>query len=69
MREHGLADTRLVRSARLVVVGLVLHDVPEERAMAVPAIAARNPQFLIGAAIPSALAEPAGAVIGLLAVS
>lgn len=98
VREHGLADTRLIRSAYLVVVGLVLHDVPEgfamanayvaspslgllvalaialhnlpeELAMAVPAIAARNRRFLVGAAMLSALAEPVGAVIGLLAVA
>lgn len=98
VREHGLADTRLIRSAYLIVVGLVLHDVPEgfamanayvaspslgllvalaialhnlpeELAMAVPALATRNRRFLIGAAMLSALAEPVGAVIGLLAVT
>lgn len=53
----------------LVALVIALHNVLEELAMAVPAIAARNPRFLIGAAILSALAEPAGAVIGLLAVS
>jgi ZIP family zinc transporter len=95
--EHGLADTRLVRSVHLVVIGLILHDVPEgfamanayiaspslgllvalaialhnlpeELAMAVPAIALRSHRFLIAAAMLSALAEPAGAIIGLLAV-
>jgi ZIP family zinc transporter len=95
--EHGLADTRLARSVYLVVIGLILHDVPEgfamatayiaspslgllvalaialhnlpeELAMAVPAMALRSKRFLMGAAMLSALAEPAGAVIGLLAV-
>lgn len=95
--EHGLADARLVRSVYLVVIGLVLHDVPEgfamanayiaspslgllvalaialhnlpeELAMAVPAMTLRSKRFLIGAAMLSALAEPAGAIIGLLAV-
>lgn len=95
--EHGLADTRLVRSVYLVVIGLILHDVPEgfamanayiaspslgllvalaialhnlpeELAMAVPAMALQSKRFLMGAAMLSALAEPAGAVIGLLAV-
>jgi ZIP family zinc transporter len=95
--EHGLADTRLVRSVYLVVIGLILHDVPEgfamanayvaapalgllvalaialhnlpeELAMAVPAMALRSRRFLIWAAMLSALAEPAGAIIGLLAV-
>ena len=98
IREHDLADTRLVRSAYLVVIGLILHDVPEgfamanayiaspslgllvalaialhnlpeELAMAVPATALRSKGFLISAAMLSALAEPAGAVIGLLAVA
>ncbi|MGE0657944.1 MAG: ZIP family metal transporter [Reyranellaceae bacterium] len=97
VREHGQVDTRLVRSVYLVVIGLVLHDVPEgfamanayvassslgllvalaialhnlpeELAMAVPAIALRDPRFLMGAAALSALAEPAGAILGLLAV-
>jgi ZIP family zinc transporter len=97
MPEHGLADARLVRSIYLVVIGLVVHDVPEgfamanayvaspslgllvalaialhnlpeEFAMAVPAMLLRSRRFLIWAAILSALAEPAGAVIGLLAV-
>jgi ZIP family zinc transporter len=97
VREHGQADTRLVRSVYLVVIGLILHDVPEgfamanayiaspslglivalsialhnlpeELAMAVPAMALRSKRFLLGAAVLSALAEPVGAVIGLLAV-
>jgi len=98
VREHGLADTRLIRSAYLVVVGLILHDVPEgfamanayiaspslglfvalaialhnlpeELAMTIPAMALRSRGFLIAAAMLSALAEPLGAVIGLLAVA
>jgi len=98
VQEHGLADTRLVRSVYLVVIGLILHDVPEgfamanayvsspslgvlvalaialhnlpeELATAIPAIALRNRRFLVGAAMMSALAEPAGAVLGLLAVT
>lgn len=98
VREHGLADTRLVKSVHLVVAGLILHDVPEgfamanayianpslgllvglaiglhnlpeELAMAVPAIALRSKRFLFAAAALSALAEPAGAVIGLAAVN
>jgi ZIP family zinc transporter len=95
--EHGLQDARLVRSVHLVVVGLILHDVPEgfamanayvsspslgllvalaialhnlpeEFAMAVPALATRGHRYLLGAAVLSALAEPTGAVLGLLAV-
>ncbi len=97
VREHGLADTRLVRSVYLVVFGLILHDVPEgfamanayiaspsvgvlvalaialhnlpeELALALPAMSLRSLRFLIVAAVLSALAEPVGAVVGLLAV-
>jgi ZIP family zinc transporter len=95
--EHGLGDTRLVRSVYLVVIGLIVHDVPEgfamanayiadpslgllvalaialhnlpeEMAMALPAMTLQSRRFLLGAAALSALAEPAGAVIGLVAV-
>ncbi|HET6375042.1 MAG TPA: ZIP family metal transporter [Methylocella sp.] len=95
--EHGYADTRLVKAVYLVVIGLILHDVPEgfamanayiaspalgwlvaiaialhnlpeELAMALPAIALKSRRFLLWAAALSALAEPAGAVIGLLAL-
>lgn len=98
VREHGLEDTRLIKSVYLVVMGLILHDVPEgfamanaymaspslgllvglaialhnlpeEFAMAVPATALRSKRFLFGAAALSALAEPVGAVIGLLAAT
>jgi ZIP family zinc transporter len=97
VQEKGLADRTLVRSAYLVVFGLVLHDlpegfamanayvatpalgllvaiaialhnIPEEFAMCVPAVALRRKRLLYGAAALSALAEPAGAVIGLAAV-
>jgi ZIP family zinc transporter len=97
VREHGHADTRLVKSAYLVVIGLILHDVPEgfamanayiaspslgllvalaialhnvpeELAMAMPAMTFRSKRFLVRAAVLSALAEPAGAVLGLVAV-
>jgi ZIP family zinc transporter len=98
VREHGLTDTRLVRSVSLVVGGLILHDVPEgfamanaylaspslgllvalaialhnlpeELAMAIPAMTLRSRRFLLRAAFLSALAEPLGAVLGLIAVA
>jgi ZIP family zinc transporter len=98
VQEHGLPDTRLIKSAYLVTMGLILHDLPEgfamanayvaspslglrvalaialhnlpeEFAMAVPAVALRSKRFLIGAAVLSALAEPVGAAMGLLAVA
>jgi ZIP family zinc transporter len=98
VREHRLADTRLVKSVYLVVIGLILHDapegfamanayvaspslglfvalaialhnLPEEFAMAVPAMTLRSKRFLFGAALLSALAEPAGAIVGLIAVT
>lgn len=52
----------------LVAVAIALHNMPEEFAMAVPAVVIRSRRFLYGAALLSALAEPLGAVIGLLAV-
>jgi ZIP family zinc transporter len=96
--ETGPGDPRRIRSAYLVVLGLVLHDLPEgfamanayvaapslgvltalaialhnlpeEFAMAVPAAAVRRKRLLYGAAVLSALAEPAGAALGLVAVS
>lgn len=52
----------------LVALAIALHNIPEEFAMAAPAVTLRKKRFLFGAALLSALAEPAGAVIGLLAV-
>jgi ZIP family zinc transporter len=52
----------------LVALAIALHNIPEEFAMAAPAVTLRRKRFLFGAAFLSALAEPAGAVIGLLAV-
>ncbi|KAB2875149.1 MAG: zinc permease [Pseudorhodoplanes sp.] len=98
VREHGQADTRLVKSVYLIVFGLILHDVPEgfamanaylaspslgllvglaialhnlpeEFAMALPAMTLRSRRFLVTAACLSALAEPLGAVIGIVAVA
>jgi ZIP family zinc transporter len=52
----------------LVAVAIALHNVPEEFAMAVPLVMLRRKGSLYGAAVLSALAEPVGAVIGLVAV-
>lgn len=51
----------------LVSLAIALHNLPEEFAMAVPAIALKSRRVLYGAAALSALAEPAGAILGLLA--
>jgi ZIP family zinc transporter len=53
-----------------VLVGLTIavHNIPEEFAMAVPAVGLRRPGFLVRAAVLSALAEPVGAVVGLVGV-
>lgn len=96
VEERGLADKALVRSVYLVVLGLILHDVPEgfamanayiaspalgllvsiaialhnipeEFAMSVPAMLTRSRRLLYGSALLSALAEPAGAIVGLVA--
>lgn len=52
----------------LVAVAIALHNLPEEFAMAVPAVLLKRKTFLFGSALLSALAEPAGAVLGLVAV-
>lgn len=52
----------------LVAVAIALHNIPEEFAMAVPAVAVKNRALLFKAAIFSGLAEPAGAILGLLVV-
>jgi ZIP family zinc transporter len=52
----------------LVGVAIALHNLPEEFAMAVPAILLGNRRFFVGAVLLSALAEPVGAVLGLAAV-
>jgi len=95
--EGSAADAGQIRSAYLIVLGLVLHDLPEgfamanafvaapelgvvtavaialhnlpeEFAMAVPAAAVERRRLLFGAALLSALAEPVGAILGLVAV-
>lgn len=52
----------------LVALAIALHNIPEEFAMAAPAVALRKRRFLFMAALVSALAEPAGAVLGMIAV-
>jgi ZIP family zinc transporter len=52
----------------LVALAIALHNLPEELAMSVPALSLRSKKFLFGAAALSALAEPAGAILGLVAV-
>jgi ZIP family zinc transporter len=95
--EKGMADKVLIKSAYLVVFGLILHDfpegfamanayvaspalgvlvavaialhnIPEEFAMAVPVVMIRSRRLLYGCAVLSALAEPSGAIVGLVAV-
>jgi ZIP family zinc transporter len=53
----------------LVAIAIAVHNLPEEFAMAVPAAQLQRRRFLVRAAVVSALAEPAGAVIGLAGVS
>jgi ZIP family zinc transporter len=52
----------------VVALAIALHNLPEEFAMSVPAVTLRSKEFLVGTAALSALAEPAGAILGLLAV-
>jgi ZIP family zinc transporter len=52
----------------LVALAIALHNLPEEFAMSAPAVMLKSKSFLFGAALLSALAEPLGAIIGLIAV-
>lgn len=52
----------------LVAAAIAAHNLPEEFAMAVPIVAARSKRFLFQAAFLSGLAEPLGALLGLVAV-
>jgi ZIP family zinc transporter len=52
----------------LVAWAIAIHNIPEEFAMAVPIIMVKKRRFLYMAAFLSGLAEPLGAIIGLVAV-
>jgi ZIP family zinc transporter len=52
----------------LVALAIAIHNIPEEFAMAVPIVTVKNKRFLYTAAFLSGLAEPLGAIIGLVAV-
>jgi len=52
----------------LVAVAIAIHNLPEEFAMAVPAALLKRKRFLYGSAFVSALAEPVGAIVGLISV-
>jgi len=52
----------------VTAIAIALHNLPEEFAMAVPVATTGRKRVLFGAALLSALAEPVGAVIGLVAV-
>jgi ZIP family zinc transporter len=52
-----------------IALAIAIHNIPEEFAMAVPIVHIRRTGFLLKAAFLSGLAEPAGAVVGLFAVS
>jgi ZIP family zinc transporter len=63
--EHGVLDASMLRASTLVALGLVLHDFPEGIAMALPAVMTQRKRMLFAVALVSALAEPAGALVGL----
>jgi ZIP family zinc transporter len=52
----------------LVALAIAIHNIPEEFAMAVPIVVVRKRRFLYLAAFLSGLAEPLGAIVGLVAV-
>lgn len=51
----------------LVALAVALHNIPEEFAMAVPIVLVSRRGLLVKAALVSGLAEPGGALVGLLA--
>lgn len=53
----------------LVAISIAIHNIPEEFAMAVPLILTGKKKLLLKLALLSALAEPLGAVVGLVGVS
>jgi ZIP family zinc transporter len=52
----------------LLALAIAVHNIPEEFAMAVPAVASQRRTMLFVMAFLSALAEPAGALVGLVLV-
>lgn len=52
----------------LVALAIAIHNIPEEFAMAVPIVTLKKRRFLYMAGFLSGLAEPLGAVVGLVAV-
>jgi len=52
----------------MVALAIAVHNIPEEFAMAVPIVTVKKKRFLYTAAFLSGLAEPLGAIIGLVAV-
>lgn len=52
----------------MVALAIALHNIPEEFAMAVPVVPLRRPVFLYVSAFLSAMAEPVGAIMGLVVV-
>lgn len=53
----------------LIASAIAIHNIPEEFAMAIPIVRLKKKGFLLKAAFISGLAEPAGAIIGLFAIS
>ncbi len=65
MANSYLASERL---GLLLALAIALHNIPEEFAMAIPIIATKRKKFLYKVAVFSGLAEPAGAILGILVV-
>ena len=53
----------------LIALAIAIHNIPEEFAMAIPLFLTGKKKLLFKAAFLSALAEPIGAILGLVAVS
>src|SRR4030042_740957 len=53
----------------MVAISIALHNIPEEFAIAAPIVMLKDKKFLFKAAFVSGLAEPAGAIIGLIGIA
>jgi ZIP family zinc transporter len=53
----------------MVAIAIALHNIPEEFAIATPIVLLENKKFLYKTAFISGLAEPAGAILGLIGIS
>jgi ZIP family zinc transporter len=67
----AMANSYMISSGLgiFVAISIAVHNIPEEFAIAVPLVMAKKKKTLIKLATLSALAEPVGAIVGLLSLT